>query len=68
MIDKTSDTWEEIEQYIDTEIAAASRKLESVQTKESMTMYYRGVHAALIAIKALPEKIPEIVLQPSDYS
>lgn len=68
MIDTTSDTWEEIVRCIDAELAASSRKLESIHTDRGMTMYHRGIVAALNSLKSLPNKEPEIVLQPNDYS
>jgi len=69
MIDKNSETWQDIQTHLDKELAAASRKLESPSTSHDMTMFHRGVHAALQAVKALSEnKEPVAVLLSSEYS
>jgi hypothetical protein len=47
MIDTTSDTWLEVESFIDEQLAASSRKLASVTLDYNLTMYHRGIVSAL---------------------
>jgi len=68
MIDRQSDTWLEIEKHVDNELAAVGRKLASPHVNYDVTMYNRGIYAALTAIKEMPNKAATPVLEIDDYS
>lgn len=68
MIDINSDTWLEIESFIDEQIAASSRKLSSITLDFNLTMYHRGVVAVLTDLKSLSSKQPVSLLTSNDYS
>ena len=68
MIDTTSDTWLDIERFIDEQLAASSRKLLSVTLDFNLTMYHRGIVAALTDLKSLSSKQPVSLLTSSEYS
>ena len=68
MIDTTSDTWQDIESFIDEQLAASSRKLASISLDYNLTMYHRGIIAALTDLKCLSSKQPVSLLQSNDYS
>jgi hypothetical protein len=68
MIDITSDTWLEIESFIDEQLAASSRKLSSVTLDFNLTMYHRGIVAAMADLKSLSHKQPVPLLTSNEYS
>jgi hypothetical protein len=68
MIDITSDTWLEIEGFIDEQLAASSRKLSSVTLDFNLTMYHRGIVSALTDLKSLSNKQPVSLLTSNEYS
>ncbi len=68
MIDITSDTWLEIEGFIDEQLAASSRKLSSVTLDFNLTMYHRGIVSALTDLKSLSSKQPVSLLTSNEYS
>ena len=68
MIDITSDTWLEIEGFIDEQLAASSRKLSSVTLDFTLTMYHRGIVSALTDLKSLSNKQPVSLLTSNEYS
>lgn len=68
MIDITSDTWLEIESFIDEQLAASSRKLSSVTLDFPLTMYHRGIVSALTDLKSLSNKQPVSLLTSNEYS
>lgn len=68
MIDTTSDTWLDIERFMDEQLAASSRKLLSVTLDFNLTMYHRGIVAALTDLKSLSSKQPVSLLTSSEYS
>jgi len=68
MIDRQSDTWLAIEKHVDNELASIGRKLASPHVDYNVTMYNRGIYAALTAIKEMPNKAAAPVLEIDDYS
>lgn len=68
MIDKTSDTWKDIQKHIDAELNAAKIKLESAYINHEITMFNRGIVHALKMIADLPQKENvALVLTSTDY-
>lgn len=67
MLDKQSETWEAVVKFIDTELAAVSRKLASKTSDYSDTMFNRGYLAALVSLKELPDKAEIPPLTTDDY-
>ena len=68
MIDTHSETWLEIERFIDEQLAASSRKLASISLEYNLTMYHRGIVAGLTDVKLLVNKESVALLQSNDYS
>jgi hypothetical protein len=55
-IDKSSETWEEIERFIDAQMVAITSRLLLRSTDINMSQYLRGSYVALNDLKQLPDK------------
>lgn len=65
MIDKQSETWEELVKIIDAEMADTQKRLLSKSSDMNDTQFNRGYYAALAKIKAWPDK-PQVTPIESD--
>jgi len=54
MIDKSSQTWEAVTKEINAELNKTQQRIMARGMTEDDTQYWRGYHAALLKIKALP--------------
>lgn len=67
-IDKSSDTWEEIEKFVDSESVSVLKKLVLKNVDEKETQFLRGAYAVLLQLKQLPDKKPIPLVDIDNYN
>jgi hypothetical protein len=68
MIDKNSQTWETVSKELDGELLKTQQRIMARGMSVDDTQYWRGYHAALLKIKALPDPVAAVNVPATTYA